>query len=62
MKQAEEKTPKHVDCHFTENCKICTHLHSIHKLEFFNSTETVDNGLGYKLDDRKSYFDSRHKQ
>ena len=62
MKHAEDKTTKHVDCHFIENCKICTHVHSIHKLEVSDSTEVVNSWVGYKLGDRKSCFDFRHNQ
>lgn len=32
IRQAEGKTTKYVDYHTTGNGKICTHVHSVHKL------------------------------
>lgn len=51
-RQEEGKTTKYVDCRFTQNCKICTHVNSIHKPEVSNSVK-VDfyfEQLGYELE------------
>jgi hypothetical protein len=66
-RQAEGKTTKYVDYNFTWNCKICTLVRSIHNLKFltvlkWSITKYYFKRLGYELDDRKSCFDSRHKQ